>query len=180
MTFKRKLAGFTLIEIMVVIAILSTIAAISIPRFVQHRLQIKQQECKKNLTELLEAERAFFNKHSYYTSNLTKLDWLPQGSPLYLYGFFKAPDHIPHTTADQAVIMNCAAPPCYSTELMTKGKTRGPLYGPLTAYDLPHNTFANENSFQIGCVGQITDDARLDQATINHEGHFESVTQISP
>ncbi|OGP14020.1 MAG: hypothetical protein A3F89_08175 [Deltaproteobacteria bacterium RIFCSPLOWO2_12_FULL_50_11] len=176
---KKKLLGFTLIELMVVIAILATIAAVLIPRFVRHRLQLKQAECRQSLTEILEAEHSFYNQHGSYTNDLRQLGWTPKGTPRYLYGFFDAPDDIPHTTADPAIISNCNSPPCYSTQLMTKGE-KGPLYGPLTPQDLPHTTHAKDLTFKVGCVAQITNDSRLDQATMDQEGHFEPLIQFYP
>src|SRR3989338_258292 len=151
---KKSVTGFTLIEFMVVCAIVATIAAVSIPRFVHHRLSLKRNECQQNLQSLYKAELAYHQKNGTYTNDLVALGWTPQGSPRYLYGFREAPEMVPATTAHPSVIANCPEPPCYSTKLMMKGKDEaGPLYGPLTPYDLPADTFAQSGEFKVGCVG---------------------------
>jgi prepilin-type N-terminal cleavage/methylation domain-containing protein len=176
---KKPFSGFTLIELMVVLAILATIASYVIPRFVNHRLDLKQSECKNYLEEIAAAEQVYFKKNGAYTHNFLQLQWTPKGNPRYLYGFKNAPESSPHTTGHKAVINHCSSPPCYSIEHMTKG-VQGPLYGNLTPYDLPDNTYANQKGFRIGCVGNVTDDAQFHQATLDHLGHFEHVTQVSP
>jgi prepilin-type N-terminal cleavage/methylation domain-containing protein len=50
--FHLRLVGFTLVEIMIVVAIISIIAAIAIPNFVKHRMQSRAKACVANLKRI--------------------------------------------------------------------------------------------------------------------------------
>ncbi len=89
--FRNKSHGFSLIELMVVVAILSVAAAILVPRFLTERLRKKQEECRLNLTSLLSAERAYFNHNHGFATDLGLLNWKPVGRGLYQYQFLPLP-----------------------------------------------------------------------------------------
>lgn len=54
MTIKRtnRTLGFTLVEIMIVIAIIGLLAAIAIPNFIKARTNAQQKACIKNLQQI--------------------------------------------------------------------------------------------------------------------------------
>jgi competence protein ComGC len=79
--------GFALIEIMVIVAVLSVIAAIFVPRFLKHQTHKKQEECHKSLVSLVEAERSFFREYHDFSTDLEKLGWKPKENGLYEYHF---------------------------------------------------------------------------------------------
>jgi len=49
---ERRLMGFTMIEIMIVISIISLLAAIAIPYFVKYRAEAQTKSCLANLKQL--------------------------------------------------------------------------------------------------------------------------------
>ena len=49
MKIQRNTAGFTLVEIMIVVAIIGLLAAIAVPNFVQARATAKKNACINNL-----------------------------------------------------------------------------------------------------------------------------------
>ena len=51
--------GFTLIELMIVVAIIGILAAIAIPNFLQYQLKSRQSEAKTNLQAIKTSEVAF-------------------------------------------------------------------------------------------------------------------------
>src|SRR5437660_10425600 len=51
--------GFTLIELMIVVAIIGILAAIAIPNFLQYQMKSRQSEAKTNLGAIQTSEVAF-------------------------------------------------------------------------------------------------------------------------
>ena len=73
MSTLRKIAkGFTLIELMIVVAIIGILAAIAIPNFVKFQCRSKQSEAKGNLKSLYVAEESYRAEYDeYYTSGVS-------------------------------------------------------------------------------------------------------------
>jgi type IV pilus assembly protein PilA len=62
----RKQEGFTLIELMIVVAIIGILAAIAIPNFLQYQLKSRQSEAKVNLNAIKTSMIAFQAEKSCY------------------------------------------------------------------------------------------------------------------
>lgn len=65
----RGRKGFTLVELMIVVAILGILSAIAIPNFVRFRLKAKTAEAKMNLGAIRTAEVAYFAEWSWFVGN---------------------------------------------------------------------------------------------------------------
>lgn len=92
MTLKKSHSlGFSLIELMIVFAIVSLIAAVIVPRFLKHQIQQKHLSCEKNLRSLYQAEKDFFEKHQKYSQDTTELGWQIQGKAWHQYHFTLPP-----------------------------------------------------------------------------------------
>jgi len=91
-----KNSGFTLIELMIVVAIIGILAAIAIPNFLSYRARAKQTEARVNLKAIHTSELSYESENTFYTSRVADLGWKPVGIPIYRYtvgdGFVGNPD----------------------------------------------------------------------------------------
>jgi prepilin-type N-terminal cleavage/methylation domain-containing protein len=67
---RQSRRGFTLIEVMVAVAIIGILAAIAIPIFRGYVLESKITEVTTNLQGILEAQEAYFVRFRQYTADL--------------------------------------------------------------------------------------------------------------
>lgn len=96
--FPRQLApkGFTLIELMIVVAIIGILAAIAIPNFVKFQCRSKQSEAKTSLKSLYVSEESYRAEWDKYIAVAScgvandcgtagkgaEIGWEPKGSKL--------------------------------------------------------------------------------------------------
>ena len=81
----RKSEGFTLIELMIVVAIIGILAAIAIPNFMTYQCKSKQSEAKTNLGGIGTAEEGYFAEYDEYSTTTTLIGWKPKGNTRYTY-----------------------------------------------------------------------------------------------
>ena len=79
--------GFTLIELMIVVAILGILAAIAIPNFMRFQAKSKQSEAKTNLGAIGTTAEAWRTERDTYVATVAELGWAPQGNSRYGYSY---------------------------------------------------------------------------------------------
>src|SRR5262245_44379290 len=64
----RVRSGFTLIELMIVVAIIGILAALAIPNYQRFQMRSKTSEARLNLASIATAENAYFGEFSTYVA----------------------------------------------------------------------------------------------------------------
>jgi len=82
--------GFTLIELMIVVAIIGILAAIAIPNFIKFQARSKTGEAKQNLKAFYTAQKAYYQEHDKYCSDMTLIGFSPERGNRYTYDFDSA------------------------------------------------------------------------------------------
>ena len=85
MTRNKQLKGFTLIELMIVVAIIGILAAIAIPNFIKFQARSKQGEAKSNLKSIFTANKSYYQEKDEYSICIRKFGFAPERGNRYRY-----------------------------------------------------------------------------------------------
>lgn len=186
-------AGFTLVELMVVVAIIGILAAVAIPNYQKYQARARQAEARVALSAIYTAEKAFVSEQATYTGCLNQIGYTPDGfqpagaggTRFYAIGFPAMGNTCGQTGAlacngvtygPTAVISNCGAAAdgtnyFTASARVNPGSARAQV-AQLTGMTLvPPNTAANrlaQGTFWAGASGNVSSTSALyDQWTIN-------------
>ena len=106
MSFRRN-DGFTLVEILIIIAIIGLLAVIAIPQFIAYRSQAIDAQLKSDLRNAAVAVESYFTKKSVYPGSLAEIEQ---------YGF--------HPTDGVTLTLTIVTPNSYSITAAKPGGTQ--------------------------------------------------------
>ncbi|PIE71040.1 MAG: dolichyl-phosphate-mannose--protein mannosyltransferase [Deltaproteobacteria bacterium] len=108
MVKKMQEKGFTLIELMIVVAIIGILAALAIPSFLNYQCKAKQSEAKTNLGTIRTSESAYIAEYDRYTTDMGRLGFATKGDPRYTYAITAATSSAFTATATGNIKKNTA------------------------------------------------------------------------
>ena len=83
---KERKSGFTLVEIMIVVAIIGLLAAIAVPSFLRFNARARQAEAKMGLKGFFTAAKATFSETMKWKCGAC--GWEPESGDVYIYNYF--------------------------------------------------------------------------------------------
>ena len=87
-TTRKSTKGFTLIELMIVVAIIGILAAIAIPNFLRFQAKARQSEAKTSLAAIFTAQTAYFAENNNMGRDFDAIGWSPSGEPKYAFAMW--------------------------------------------------------------------------------------------
>jgi type IV pilus assembly protein PilA len=143
-TFLKSLKrqdGFTLVELMVVVAIIGLLSSVAIPNFKKYQAKSKISEAKLQLSSLYTAEAAFFSDYNIYGHCLRYMGFDPQPEMLNRYYGVGFPaglgnrDDNAHTTSLNSGLQNAQCPDNQTERLGSTGTVAdGDIFNTATWY----------------------------------------------
>lgn len=127
----KKQSGFSLIELMIVVAIIGILATIAVPNFQRFQAKAKQSEAKASLSSLYSAMKAFQAEWNVYRSDFRDIGMDPTGRLNYHFGFAGAEATAPGAPFQASLRGGAAAGACFNSSVAaaTCGFSHQPVAG---------------------------------------------------
>lgn len=165
-TLLKREEGFSLVELMIVVAIIGILSAVAVPNFKKYQAKSKTSEAKLQLAAIYTAETSFFADFDTYATCLVKMGFDPStemSARYYMVGFSAQ-----NTTQNATAATNGASCLSTDTEKFPAGKKSGSR-GPVTSFSSAGTvTVSSNDAFLAGAEGVIfTTGTAVDSWTIN-------------
>jgi prepilin-type N-terminal cleavage/methylation domain-containing protein len=84
----RRDSGFSLVELMIVVAIIAVLAAVAIPNYMMYQNKSRQSEARVLLAGVYTSEIAYFAEHSVYAGSFSGINFKPACEPKYYKNWY--------------------------------------------------------------------------------------------
>ena len=170
-------SGFTLVELMVVVAIIGILSAIAVPNFKKYQAKSKQSEAKIQLAALYQTEVSAQADYNTYATCITDLGYEVSPKGYYWIGFSDAYSAGNTIISSAPYLATCSSAPGVPPSQVLKVQL--PL---VVLSDLPIAGSAATTSsvlFKAGAAGQIssTTPVQIDKWTIDQAKSLVNSTQ---
>jgi type IV pilus assembly protein PilA len=149
--------GFTLIELMIVVAIIGILAAIAIPNFLKFQAKSKMSEAKTNLGAIYTGQLAFFGEQNSYGS-FDSINWSPSGTPRYHFALGAWADN--DAVNEGALVANAPEPTSWTANINNALDSAGVAV-------VPVDPFWDNAAFTAGAGGKISTQTYSDGWSMN-------------
>ena len=181
---KNSKKGFTLVELMVVVAIMGILASIGVPQFQKFQAKARQGEAKSLLGGLYGAQKAYSAESQSFSSCLNGIGFVPEGANRnYAIGFTAAGSNCGPDGAQGCdslfsggANISCIAASGQGSVFFYTATAKAGLAGKQTAVGASGTTIA-QNSFTAGASGSISNSTTVTDAwTINEAKVLKNAT----
>jgi type IV pilus assembly protein PilA len=161
--------GFTLIELMIVVAIIGILAAIAIPNFIKFQARSKQSEAKANLKAIFTAQKAFFQEKDRFSTLTSEVGFEPERNNRYAY--FLAPG----TTIelrDTTTIVQATTYTGIAVDTFKYTSALNQAYADTVCNSKAGLTGSPATRFDAVALGNVDADATVDQWSISSDSRI--------
>ena len=171
--------GFTLVEVMVVLAIIGILAFVAVPNFLRYQTRSKQSEAKTSLRAIWTGEKSFFGERETFSPFAPLIGFSPERGNRYAYRLTPGCANPEVRGGGPVANPNPASVDCIEVD---RGRFPGALPQPATAggvpvFQPPPNNpsfpagisdaasqlpFCPICSFSASAAGNVDDDAAID------------------
>lgn len=102
----KRTSGFTLVEVMIVVAIIGILAAIAIPNFIKFQAKGKQAEANAELKAIFSAQKATVSLNGGYWSDIGGIGFAPERGNRYFYDLGATAPNVPAGTQTNCALAN--------------------------------------------------------------------------
>lgn len=175
----RNQKGFSLIELMVVVAIMGVLAAIGVPQFAKFQAKARQAEAKGHLSALFTAETSFKSEWNQFTVDLRNVGFAVTGSQLRYIAGFNATACTGYSTAGGAPTETAARSQTQVTAVNTEAATWHATLNPGTTAVTMTTTACSTTAFTAVAQGDPRNNVAAFAAATSDAWSINQVKLIS-
>lgn len=119
-----KVKGFTLIEIMIVVAIVAILAAVAFPSYQEYVKKSRRADCKAALADAVAKQERWYFRYNQYTGDVNDIGGVS--------GTLESPEQFCQIAIDTSCDVGGAPISCFTLKAIPQGVQQGDKCGTLT------------------------------------------------